>query len=242
MKPDEEFAAEALVAFLGGPRYALVHEVEKDPPDFILDYQGATIGVEVTQLRTFVLDEEGKLSNRTTQDEFGLRLIEKIEATVGNAIPYDRSILLTLRLPIPSPKKFERELTEWLTSNAGTLDVGSSREVTIQAHRVGIFCHSPKPAGPRLSGMITAENAIPNIRDSVRVMLSDRVREKAEKCAELSRPVWLLLINAYPLADGSDVAAIAKEMALTHPFERILVVSSKGNVTAIEFSESRNGG
>ena len=75
MRRDEEFVGRALVDFLGGPSRASASEGE-DPPDLYLSVGGSRVGVEVTQLSQFTIEPNGSLGNRTTQDYFGLRLIE----------------------------------------------------------------------------------------------------------------------------------------------------------------------
>ena len=82
MRPDEAFVSGALVTFLGGPSSVSASDGE-DPPDLYLTFNDARVGVEVTRLSQFTFEPNGTLGNRATQDTFGMRLLEDLNATVG---------------------------------------------------------------------------------------------------------------------------------------------------------------
>ena len=82
MRRDEEFVGRGLVSFFGGPSKASVSEGE-NPPDLYFHLDRCRIGVEVTRLSQFTFEPDGTPSNRATQDCFGIRLLNELDADVG---------------------------------------------------------------------------------------------------------------------------------------------------------------
>ena len=121
MRRDEEFVGRALVAFLSGPSSASVSDGE-DPPDLYLHVGGARTGVEVTRLSQFTFESDGTLGNRATQDSFGIRMLNELDANVGPRLPEEKSLLIGLWVPVPNASRFKKSLTEW-----GCEEMGSER-------------------------------------------------------------------------------------------------------------------
>src|SRR5882762_6282616 len=102
MRPDEAFVAQALVDFFGGPSTASATDGE-DPPDLYLNLAGNRVGVEATRLSESTFDPNGTKGNRATQDEFGVRLLNKLDAELGPSLPNDTSLYLNIKLPVHKP-------------------------------------------------------------------------------------------------------------------------------------------
>jgi hypothetical protein len=65
--------------------------------------------------------------------------------------------------------------------------------------------------------------------------VQDRIRIKAQKCVALkfSGPIWLALLNDYFLAEPETYVHALKSIAVTHPFEKVLLVSGGGAVAVL---------
>ena len=83
MRREEEAVAQAFVDFLGGPSVVSASEGD-DPPDLYLSFGASQVGVEVTRLSQFTFERDGSFGNRATQDSFGIRLIERLNANIGH--------------------------------------------------------------------------------------------------------------------------------------------------------------
>src|SRR5437764_5037611 len=90
----------------------------EDPPDFYLSVGGSRIGVEVTQLSQFTFESDGTLGNRATQDFFGIRLLNELDAKVGRTLPQDVSLLVGIWVPVSNAARFKKSLIEWVTQIA----------------------------------------------------------------------------------------------------------------------------
>jgi hypothetical protein len=233
VRRDEAFVAWALVEFLGGPSVASASD-GPDPPDLYLTIGGASrVGVEVTQLSQFTFEPDGTLGNRSTQDSFGLRLVDDLNDSIGPSLPEDLSLLIGLWVPVSNPARFRKLLTAWVTEIAATPEKGWKQERKIDGSRTSVSVIPERPSGKKIVGFVVNTNSSADIGLNARLVLQDGIRRKSSICAGLPKPIWLAVFNDYWLADADTYAAVARELKLTHCFERIFLVSDEGAVTEL---------
>ena len=232
MRRDEAFVGRALVAFLGGPLIASVSDGE-DPPDLYLHVGGSRTGVEVTRLSQFTFESDGALGNRATQDFFGIRMLNDLDANVGPTLPEETSLLIGLWVPVPNASRFKRTLTEWVAQIAAAPEQGFNEEREIEGSKVSVSVIEQRPSGKKIAGFVVNKNSSADIGLNARLVLEDRIRSKAEICGALPKPIWLAVLNDYWLADADTYALAGRQLKLSHCFERIFVVSDQGAVNEL---------
>jgi hypothetical protein len=89
------------------------------------------------------------------------------------------------------------------------------------------------PNRKKVRGTISHRHSNRDILSNVRVILEDRIRVKAAKCAFLlgRMPVWLALRDDYCLADSDAYKSVLS--SLEHPFEKVLLVNDDGSVVSL---------
>ena len=232
VRRDEAFVARALVEFFGGSSSASASDGE-DPPDLYLTVGASRVGVEVTQLSQFTLEPDGSLGNRRTQDFFGLRLLDELNAKIGPSLPDDISLLVGLWVPVSKAARFRKGLTNWVTEVASAPVKGLQQEREIEGSKTSISVIPERPSGKKVVGFLFNRNSSADIGINARLVLEDRIRKKSEICAPLPKPIWLAVLNDYWLADASTYAAAYRQLKLAHCFERIFLVSDEGSVSEI---------
>jgi hypothetical protein len=232
VRRDEAFVAWALVEFLGGPSVASASD-GPDPPDLYLTIGTSCVGVEVTQLSQFTFEPDGTLGNRSTQDSFGLRLLDELNDSVGPSLPDDVSLLIGLWLPVSNPARFRKLLTAWVTEIAATPEKGWKQERKIDGSRTSVSVIPERPSGKKIVGFVVNTNSSADIGLNACLVLEDRIRRKSTICAGLPKPLWLAVLNDYWLADADTHAAVARELKVAHCFERIFLVSDEGVVNEL---------
>jgi hypothetical protein len=235
VRRDEEFVGRALVNFFGGPSCASVSDGE-DPPDLYLTVGASPVGGEVTQLSQFTFERDGTLGNRATQDSFGLRLIEELNAKVGPSLPDDVSLMIGFRVPVPNVARFRKGLTEWVTQVASAPEKGLEQEREIEGSKTSVSVISERPLGRKIVGFVVNTNSSADIGLNAGLVLEDRIRTKSDICASLRKPIWLALLNDYWLADADTYAIASQKIKLGHCFERIFLVSDSGAVNELTIS------
>jgi hypothetical protein len=232
VRRDEEFVGRGLVTFFGGPSRAFISEGE-DPPDLYLHIDGSRIGVEVTRLSQFTFEPDGTLGNRTTQDFFGIRLLNELDADVGRHLPEGVSLLVGLWVPVPNASRFKKTLIEWVTQIAAAPKQGFAEERKIEGSKASVTVVEQRPSGKKIAGYVVNKNFSADIGRNARLVLEDRIRSKAEICGGLSKPIWLAVLNDYWLADADTYAVAGRQLSLSHCFERIFLVSDQGVVNEL---------
>jgi hypothetical protein len=229
VRRDEEFVGRALVEFFGGSSCASASDGE-DPPDLYLTAGASRVGVEVTRLSQFTIEPGGILGNRATQDFFGLRLLDELDAKVGPSLPDDVSLMIGLWVPVSNAAGFRKGVTEWVTKVALAPEKGLEEEREIEGSRTSISVIPERPTGKKIVGFVVNTNSSADIGLNARLVLEDRIRTKSEICALLPKPIWLAVLNDYWLADADTYAVAGRQLTLSHCFERIFLVSDRGAV------------
>ena len=188
MRSDEEFVGRALVAYLGGPSNASISDGE-DPPDLYLHVSGSRMGVEVTRLSQFTFESDGTLGNRATQDFFGIRVLNELNANVGPRLPDELGLLIGLFVPVPKASRFKRTLNEWSSQVAVNPERGFSEEREIVGSKVAVSVIEQRPSGKKIAGFVVNKNSSADIGLNARLVLEDRIRSKDEICGGLSKPI-----------------------------------------------------
>lgn len=232
MRSDEAFVSRALVAFFGGPSSALACDGE-NPPDLYLTFSDSRVGVEVTRLSQFTIEPDGSLGNRATEDSFGLRLLNDLNATVGPSLPSNIGLLVGVKMPVPKASKFKKKLTAWVSQIAASPMLGEQYEKVIENSKATVSVVPERSTGKKIAGFVANSNSSADILANARLVLEDRIRTKNELCTSLSKPVWLALLNDYWLADADTYALAAKQIAVEHCFERIFLVFENATVTEL---------
>ena len=206
---------------------------DKDPPDLYLSVDDCRVGVEVTQLSQFTIERDGSLGNRKTQDFFGLRIIEDLNASLAASLPPDVGLLVGLWVPVSNAQRFRKSLTEWITSIAVDPERGFERECEIEGSKVHVSVIRERTIGKRITGFVVNKNATADIGLNARLVLEERIRSKDGICASLQKPLWLGVLNDYWLADFDTYTAAAREIKIEHCFDRIFLVSDTGAVNEL---------
>jgi hypothetical protein len=232
MRADEEFVGSALVEYFGGSACACVREGD-DPPDLYLTLNGVRVGVEVTRVSQFTVEPDGALGDRATQDAYGLRVVNELDTQVGPCLPSDKSLLVTLQLPVTNVRPFRRKLAKLLEQIAKAPVEDSSHDATIEGSPVTVSVIPRRPSGKSVVGIIANRNSSADIGFNALLVLTDRIRTKSEICADLPKPVWLALLNDYWLADAVTYANAARQLDDGGCFQRVFIVSDQGSVNEL---------
>ena len=227
-----------MVAFLGGPSSAFVSDGE-DPPDFYLHVGGSRTGVEVTRLSQFTFEPDGTLGNRATQDFFGIRMLNELNANVGPWLPEEISLFIGLWVPVSNASRFKRTLTEWVGQISVAPEQGFNEEREIEGSKVTVSVIEQRPSGKKIDGFVVNKNSSADIGLNARLVLEDRIRSKADICGRLTKPIWLAVLNDYWLADADTYALAARQLNMSHCFDRIFLVSDQGAVNELAIGAYR---
>lgn len=233
LRPEERFVLNQIIESLGGGENIESTEGE-NPPDAYIKVGGTTNLLEITQLSQFVLNKDGTMQTRLTQDMFGLRLLDELDRDLGQSLPQEKGLLLHLELPVERPSKFKtllrQTLRELISKNELPKNEKSLKIDGATVRIVTIPCASTEQN--RIIGILESKNSSADILANAKIILEDRLNIKEEICATLrfSGPKWLGLLNQYWLADVETYRLALKKTKVNHQFERIFFVQDTGEV------------
>ena len=232
MRNEEEFVARALVQYFGGPCVASAADGE-DPPDLYLSFSTSRVAVEVTRLPQFTFEPDGTLDNRETQDSFGMRLIENLNKEIGPLLPADTHFSIGLSVPVKNAAKFRRELAAFARRVAQKPKMGSYEAMEIEGAEVSIFVTPLRPNAEKIAGYVSNENASADIGMNCRLILNERILTKSAICEKLPKPIWLAMLNDSRHINDKFYELEARLLGIKHCFQRLFLVSDKGDVTEL---------
>ncbi|HOB03542.1 MAG TPA: hypothetical protein PLJ16_16950 [Casimicrobium huifangae] len=236
MRSEEAFVAGALVKYLGGPEVAVASD-GPDPPDFYLTVGLSRSCVEVTRLSPFTFEPDGTLGNRLSQDTFGIRLINDLNESVGALVPDKFSLLVGLWVPVGNATQFRKLLTTWVKQVAVIAKRGLKRTRKLAGSKASVSVIPRRSSGNKIIGYVANTRSSADIGLNARLILEDRILRKSVICSPLPKPIWLALLNDYWLADAETYAIAAREIKVTHCFERIFLISQEGLVSELAVGE-----
>jgi hypothetical protein len=231
MRPDEKLVAEA-VQFFGGPSAASAATGE-NPPDLYLDLGTTRVGVEVTRLPEPMFDLNGTSFNRVTHDSFAIRLLNKLDADIGPSVPDSVSLFIVLRVPVGNGARFRKSLTDWVREIIANPKLGAY-EREIECSKTEISVVPERPAGKRIGGLVMPNRLFSrDILRRARRILENRIKTKSALCSELTKPIWLAMLNDFWLADADCYEEAFQKLKLSHCFDRLFIVSGDGGVSEL---------
>lgn len=233
LRPDEKFVLSRIVESLGGGKNVKGAEGE-DPPDAYVKVGDITNLLEITQLSQFVINKDGTVQTRLTQDMFGLGLLDELDRDLGQSLPREKGLLIHLELPVEKPSKFKALLRQTLQELISKNELPKyQKSLKLDGAVVRIFMIPRDSAEPkRIIGLIESKNSSSDISNNAKIIIENRLSIKNEICAALpfNGSKWLGLLNQYWLADVETYRWALKETNVNHQFERIFFVQDTGEV------------
>jgi DNA-binding transcriptional regulator/RsmH inhibitor MraZ len=236
LKPTEEFVKDCLIKYFGS-NITKAQEGE-DPPDIYLTINNKKIAVEITRLSPISFDQNGTAQNRNTQDCFAAKLISKLDSKLRDIIPSEMDITLTIYVPVMNPRKYKRDLFEYLKRKLENgVTVGEKEEVELLGSKVRIsFVPRRNQSQKKIAGIIVNKNSNADVQKNAKVILEDRILDKANKCKKIQFQglKWLALFNDYWPANYNTYARALNNISVKHDFGSIFIISDEGQVNQIK--------
>jgi len=235
LKATEEFVKDCLLKHFGS-NITKAQEGE-DPPDIYLTINNKKIAVEITRLSPISFDQNGTAQNRNTQDSFAIKLLNELDSKLRDIIPSEMEVNLTIYVPVTNPRKYKKELFEYLKRNfENGVAIGEKKEVELSGLKVKIsFVPHRYQSQEKIVGIIVNKNSNADVLNNAKVILRNRILDKVNKCKKIQFQglKWLALFNDYWPANYNTYARALNNISVKHDFESIFIISDKGQVNQI---------
>jgi len=243
MREDEEFTKNAIVKHLGNIPDIIVSEGE-NPPDYYISIGPEKVALEVTQLSSVYLSEDGSIGNRSTVEESLMQFYVELSEHFKFGIPADTSLFLCIKGPVSNPRVFKKgiknAIKEYLSFNTSQR---GSKSFVVDGEVVEISKTKRKRNERSIDGTVLNKRPIYDIGLQARIILNNVIQKKTNDFVRdqyYKGEKWLGLLNDYQLADSETYLLVMKNLEVVHCFSKIFLISGDGRVTPI-FSVSGDG-
>jgi hypothetical protein len=114
LKKQERTAIESVAR-----RFSATWEKGSDPPDAYIMVAGKRVAVDITTLKQRGTGQGNAAKPSLRFDKVATRLIERLQATLGETVPDGMTVLLTITAPIRLPSKTAASLEDKIQTLLG---------------------------------------------------------------------------------------------------------------------------
>jgi hypothetical protein len=207
-------------------RFSATWEKGSGPPDAFLMVAGKRVAVDITTLKRRGAGQGGAAKPRLRFDKVATRLIERLEAALGESVPDGMTVLLTITAPIRLPSQTAASLEEKIRTLLGRGSTGRDEKDTIHGNCVRIrLLRNESERAPKMIGFV-------HNFDSDPLLLLNMTRELLELVnAEVGRRAprqagdrWLVVISAGGISCLEAYRYIYSQLSVATGFKKILMV------------------
>ena len=136
-------------------RFSATWEKGSDPPDADLVAAGKRVAVDIATLGRRGAGRSGAAKPRLRFDKVATRLIDRLQATLGETVADGTTVVLTITAPIRVPAKTAASLEDKMRTLLRRGSPGRDQKETIHGNRVRIrLLKSKSTRAPKLIGFV----------------------------------------------------------------------------------------
>jgi hypothetical protein len=237
LKKQERTAIEAVAR-----RFSATWEKGSDPPDAYITVAGKRVAVDITTLKRrgtgrdnaakpgFAKPGFAKLGLRF--DKVATRLMERLQASLGETVPDGMTVLLTVTAPIRLPSKTAASLEDKIQTLLGRGSRGRDERDTIHGNRIRIrLLRDESEGAPRVIGFVHNSDSDPVLLLNMTGELLELIRAEAGRRApRLVGDQWLVVISAGGISCLEAYRYIYSQLRMATDFQKIFMVFGDGRV------------
>jgi hypothetical protein len=216
-------------------QFSATWEKGSDPPSAYFRVAGKRVAVDIATLKRRGAGHGDAAKPRLRFDKVATRLMERLQATLGETVPDGITVLLTITAPIRLASKTAASLEDKIQTLLGRGSPRRDENDTIHGNGVRIgFLRGESGQAPKMIGFV--HNA-----DSDPLLLLNMTRELVELFAieagrrtpRLVNDRWLVVVSARGISCLEAYRCIYSQLRLSTDFTKILMVFGDGRVGSI---------
>jgi hypothetical protein len=225
LKKQERAAIEAVAR-----RFSATWKKGEDPPDAYLTVAGKRVAVVITTLKQ--VGQGGDPKPHLRFDKVVTRLMERLQAALGEAVPDGITVLLTVTAPIRLPAKTAAALEDKIHTLLGRRSPGRDQKDTIHGNRVRIrLLRDESKRAPKMIGFVHNPGTDPLLLFNMTADLLGLVSAEAgRRAARLAGDRWLVVISALGISCLGAYRHIYSQLRMPTAFKKILMLFGDGRI------------
>jgi hypothetical protein len=213
-------------------RFSATWEKGSDPPDACMIVAGKRVAVEIATLKWRRTLKVNPAKPRLRFDKVATRLIERLQAVLGETVPDGMTVLLTITAPIRLPSKTAASLEDRIQTLLGRGSPRRDEKDTIHGNRVQIrLLRDESGRAPKMIGFVHNSDSDPLLLLNMTRELLERISAAAGRRApRLAGDRWLAVISAGGISCLEAYRYIYSQLRMATDFKKILMVFGDGRV------------
>jgi hypothetical protein len=207
-------------------RFSATWEKGSDPPDAFIMVAGKRVAVDITTLKRRGTGQGNAAKPRLRFDKVATRLIERLEASLGESVPDGMTVLLTITAPIRLPSKTAASLEEKIQAHLGRGSARRDEKNTIHGNCVRIrFLRNESERAPKMIGFVHNSDSDPlQLLNMTRELLELASAEAGRRAPRPGCDRWLVVICAAGISCLEAYRYIYSQLRVATDFNKILMV------------------
>ncbi len=227
LKKQERAAIDAVAR-----RFSATWEPGSAPPGAYLTVAGKRVAVDIATHKRRGAGTGHVAKPRLRFDKVVTRVIGRLQATLGDAVPDRITVVLTITAPIRLAAKTTAALEDKIQTLLGRVSPGRDQKDTIHGNRVRIrLLRNESARGPKLIGFVHNSDSDPvlllNMTGELLELISGDAGRRATRRAG---DRWLVVISAGESSHLETYRYIASQLRMPAGFKKILMVFGDGSV------------
>jgi hypothetical protein len=225
LRKQERTAIEAVAR-----RFSAKWEQGSDPPDAYIMVAGKRVAVEIATLKRRDTGHGNAAKPRLRFDKVATRLVERLQATLGETVPDGMTVLLTITAPIRLPSKTAASLEGKIQALLGRGSPGRDQKDTVHGNRVHIrLLRDESERAPKMIGFVHNSDSDPLLLlNMTRELLEVIGAEAGRRAPRLAGDRWLVVISAGGISCLETYRCIYSQLRMATGFKKILMVFGDG--------------
>lgn len=227
LKRQERIAIEAVAK-----RFSATLEKGDDSPDVYITVAGKRVAIDITTLKR---RGTGQAKPRLRFDKVATRVVEHLQATLGETVPDGITVLLTITAPIRLPSKTTTILEDKIRTCLGRGSTGRDENDTINGNRIHILCLRNETArAPKVIGFVHNTESDPRLLFNMTQELLDLISSEAGRWT-MTRvgDRWLVAICARDSSYSEVYHYIYSQLTMESVYKKILIVFGDRRVAVL---------
>jgi hypothetical protein len=213
-------------------RFSATWEGGSSSSDVYLTVAGKRVAVDITTLTRRGTGQGYPAKPRLRFDKSATRLLERLQATLGETVPDGMTVVLTITAPIRLRSKTAASLDDKIQTLLRRRSPGRDEKDTIHGNRVQMRLLRHKSArAPKLIGFVHNADSDPRLLLNMTQELLELTSARAARRApRLAGSRWLVVISARGSSCLDAYRYIYSQLRMATDLRRILMVFDDGRV------------
>jgi len=209
-------------------QFSATWEEGSGPSDAYIMVAGKRVAVEIAALKRRGTGRGNAAGVRLRFDKVVTRLMERLQATLGETVPAGTTVLLTVTAPIRLPAKTAALLEEKIQTLLRRGSPGRDATGTIHGNRVRIrLARDKSRRAPKMIGFVHNPDSDPRLLLNMTCELLELVSARSQRSAG---DRWLVAISAGGVSCLETYRHIYSHLRMTIDFKKVLMVFSDARV------------